>query len=128
MTEPDERPTLSDELFQMREAPQAGTPPQGAGLTWPDFLGEPPTRVDVLRAAAGFLTYVLVNLIVMWAPLRHSGSGAGVQALVLIAVAFGLGSFLVWGVGGGGRQFGFGMMGGWVALTLLSLGFATGLG
>lgn len=127
MTEPDERPTLSDELFDMKDIPPARSDREGLGLTWPDFLGEPPSTGDALRGVAGFLTYALINLIVMWAPMRHSDAGAGVQALVLVVVAFGLGSFIVWVVGGRSRPFGFGMMGGWVVLTLLSLGFATGL-
>ncbi|GAA2718732.1 hypothetical protein [Actinocorallia aurantiaca] len=128
MTEPDERPTLSDELFEMQEVPAARPAEDGLGLTWPEFLGAPPSRGDALRGAAGFLVYALINLVVMWAPMRNSGSGASVQAIVLVVVAFGFGAFLVWGVGGKGRLYGFGMMLGWVVLTLLSLGYATGLG
>ncbi|WP_106396662.1 hypothetical protein [Actinocorallia populi] len=128
MTEPDERPTLSDELFEMQEAPSARSAQDGLGLSWPDFLGDPPGTGEVVRGAAGFLAYALINLIVMWAPMHNSGAGTGVQAVVLVVVAFGFGSFLVWGVGRNGRPYGFGMMLGWVVLTLLSLGFATGLG
>ncbi|MEO3786235.1 hypothetical protein ABGB12_23145 [Actinocorallia sp. B10E7] len=128
MTEPDERPPLSDELFEMQGGPAAKPAKDELRLTWPEFLGDPPSKGDALRGAVGFLAYALINLVVMWAPLRNSGSGAGVQAVVLIVVAFGFGAFLVWGVGGKGRLYGFGMMLGWVVLTLLSLGLATGLG
>jgi len=128
MTEPDERPTLSDELFEMQEKPVARSDRDGLGLTWPEFLGDPPPTGDVVRGAVGFVVYALVNLVVMWAPMHNSGAGTGVQALVLIVVAFGFGAFLVWGVGRKGRPYGFGMMLGWVVLTLLSLGYATGLG
>lgn len=128
MTEPDERPTLSDELFEMQETPAPRPAGDGLGLTWPEFLGEPPVLGDVLRGAAGFVAYALINLVVMWAPMHNSGAGTGVQAVVLMVVAFGFGAFLVWGVGRKGRPYGFGMMLGWVLLTLLSLGFATGLG
>lgn len=128
MTEPDERPTLSDELFEMKETPVARAGGDGLGLSWPEALGAPPSTGEVARGAAGFLAYALINLVVMWAPMHNSGSDTGVQAVVLIAVAFGFGAFLVWGVGRNGRAYGFGMMLGWVVLTLLSLGFATGLG
>lgn len=124
MTDPDERPTLTDELFGMESQPSAVP---SRGLSWPRFLGEPPGWRERMLGGLGFITYTLVNLVVMWVPLHGGDANTVAQALVLVLLAFGLGSLLAWLVGGYWRPFGFGMIGGWLTLTLFSLGYATGL-
>lgn len=128
MSEQDEPPTLSDELFG-REATPAGPAAArpAAPPLWPPFLGEPPGWPDRIAGGTGFVVYALINVVVMWVPLHDNDAGALPQALVLLLLAFGLGSLLAWHVRGFWRPFAFGMMGGWVTLTVLSLGYATGL-
>ncbi|GAA3212428.1 hypothetical protein [Actinocorallia longicatena] len=128
MTAPDEQPTLSDELFGMETGGGAArVEALGVGSAWPQVFGPVPSWQTRILAAFGFVTYAIVNLIVMWVPLHDHHVSALPQAVVLVVVAFGVGSLLAWVVGGAWRAFGFGMIGGWLALTLLSLGFLTGL-
>lgn len=83
---------------------------------------------DLTLALAGFLTFALVDTVMMWAPLTRRGASAGsAQAVTLLALAFGLGGMLVWSVRGALRPYGFGMMAAWGFLTLLSFGYLTGL-
>jgi hypothetical protein len=49
------------------------------------------------------------------------------QFVTLLLLAFGLGGLLVWQVGGRWRTFGIGMMLAWGFLTLVSVGFLTGV-
>ncbi|MEO5874943.1 MAG: hypothetical protein ABIS86_03460 [Streptosporangiaceae bacterium] len=123
MPEPDQKPTLNDELFGMEDK-AAGRPDRP---TWPVFLGRPPTLRDRFLAGSGFALFVIIDMIVMFPQLSSPAVSTLPQAVVLLAVAFGLGSLLAWGVGDGWRPFGFGLMAGWVLLTLLSLGILTGL-
>lgn len=123
MTEPSEKPTLKDELFSMKgKAPDAPDP-----VNWPAFLGPPPSLRQRVLAGFGFATFVLIDMIVMFPQLSSPAASTLPQAVVLLAVAFGLGSLFAWGVGDGWRPFGFGLMAGWVLLTLLSLGILTGM-
>ncbi len=86
------------------------------------FLGR-----DVKALAAGFGVFVLVDLVMMWAPLMMSRRPSLLpQFITLLLLAFGLGGLLVWQVGGRWRTFGIGMMLAWGFLTLVSVGFLTG--
>jgi hypothetical protein len=79
-------------------------------------------------ATSGTITFSLVDGIMMWAPLTTTAASSPVpQALILLLLAFGLGSLLAWRVGGKWRPYGFGMMVGWLILTLLSAGYLTGV-
>ncbi|MBA9002255.1 MULTISPECIES: hypothetical protein [Thermomonospora] len=85
-------------------------------------------RADLLRGAAGFCTFCFVDLVMMYAPLMGVyRSSLLPQFVALLAVAFGLGGLLVWQVRGAWRPFGYGMMLAWVTLTLISVGFLTGV-
>jgi hypothetical protein len=83
---------------------------------------------DLAMMAFGIATFALVDGIMMWAPLtRTESSSPAPQTLILLLLAFGLGSLLAWHVRGAWRPYGFGLMMGWVALTLLSVGYLTGI-
>ncbi|ROO90644.1 hypothetical protein EDD29_8378 [Actinocorallia herbida] len=130
MTEKDERPTLSDELFGGEDGPAEPVrdlPPEPALPSWPAFLGARPSTRDWVLGGCGALLFALIDLIVMWAPLRDRDVTSSAQSVVLIVVAFGIGTVMVKLVGHSFRAIGFGMMAAWIALTLFSLGFATGL-
>ncbi|NKZ04956.1 hypothetical protein [Actinomadura latina] len=87
------------------------------------FLGR-----DVKALAAGFVVFVFVDLVMMWAPLMMSRRPSLLpQFITLLLLAFGLGGLLVWQVGGRWRTFGIGMMLAWGFLTLVSVGFLTGV-
>ncbi|XVQ11178.1 hypothetical protein ACQP1W_00980 [Spirillospora sp. CA-255316] len=87
-----------------------------------------PPRREIGLAAAGFLTFVFVDAVMMWAPLMMSRRPSLMpQMVTLLVLAFGLGGLLAWKVRGPWRPYGFGMMLGWVFLTLVSVGFLTGL-
>ncbi|QXJ22966.1 hypothetical protein AGRA3207_004052 [Actinomadura graeca] len=78
--------------------------------------------------AAGFGIFIFVDAVMMWAPLMMSRRPSLLpQFVTLLVLAFGLGGLLVWKVGGRWRPFGIGMMLAWVFLTLVSVGFLTGL-
>lgn len=124
MTEPEETArTLHDDIF--------GTEPEydtrGPRVAWESPRGLPGCR-DLGAGAAGTATFILVDGIMMWAPLS-SGRGGGTipQAITLLVLAFGLGSLLVWNVRGAWRPYGFGLMIGWGVLTLISVGYLTGV-
>jgi hypothetical protein len=123
MTEPTEKPTLTDDLLNMT----GKTPEKAEQVGWPAFLGGPPSLRDRVLGGFGFATFLLIDLIVMFPQLNSPAASTLPQAVVLLAVAFGLGSLLAWGVGDGWRPFGFGLMAGWVLITLLSLGILTGM-
>ncbi|MEU8344435.1 hypothetical protein SAMN05443665_103663 [Actinomadura meyerae] len=87
------------------------------------FLGR-----DVKALAAGFGVFLFVDLVMMWAPLMMSRRPSLLpQFVTLLLLAYGLGGLLVWRVGGRWRTFGIGMMLAWVFLTLVSVGFLTGV-
>ena len=120
MTDPDK--TLEDDLF--------GTQPthdeRGPRIAWQPR--ELPGCRDLALAASGSVTFALVDGIMMWAPLTTTAASSPVpQALILLLLAFGLGGLLAWRVGGKWRPYGFGLMAGWVFLTLLSAGYLTGV-
>ncbi|MBE1532541.1 hypothetical protein [Actinomadura algeriensis] len=83
---------------------------------------------DVSALAAGCGAFVFVDLVMMYAPLMASDRPNVLpQFVALLMLAFGLGGLLVWRVGGRWRTFGYGMMLGWVCLSLFSVGLLTGL-
>ncbi|TDD76217.1 hypothetical protein [Actinomadura rubrisoli] len=83
---------------------------------------------DIGATAAGFVTFVFVDAVMMYAPLMTSRRPSLLpQFVTLLVLAFGLGGLLVWKVGGRWRAVGVGMMLAWVFLTLVSVGFLTGV-
>ncbi|MFA1549711.1 hypothetical protein [Actinomadura chokoriensis] len=87
------------------------------------FLGR-----DVKALVAGFGVFVFVDVVMMWAPLMMSRRPSLLpQFITLLMLAFGLGGLLIWKVGGRWRTFGIGMMLAWGFLTLVSVGFLTGV-
>jgi hypothetical protein len=71
---------------------------------------------------------VFVDFVMMYAPLMMSRRPSLLpQFITLLVLAFGLGGLLMWKVGGRWRSFGAGMMLAWVFLTLVSVGFLTGV-
>ncbi|MFD0683795.1 hypothetical protein [Actinomadura fibrosa] len=85
-------------------------------------------RRDIGAIAAGFGIFVFVDVVMMWAPLMMSRRPSlWPQFVTLLVLAFGLGGLLTWKVGGRWRPFGIGMMLAWVFLTLVSVGFLTGV-
>ena len=83
---------------------------------------------DVKALAAGAGVFVFVDAVMMWAPLMMSRRPSLLpQFITLLLLAFGLGGLLVWKVGGRWRTFGIGMMLAWGFLTLVSVGFLTGV-
>lgn len=72
--------------------------------------------------------FVFVDAVMMYAPLMMSRRPSLLpQFITLLVLAFGLGGLLVWKVGGRWRTFGIGMMLAWTFLTLVSVGFLTGV-
>lgn len=132
--EPQERdlPSLEDEIFavahsvEVERAAHSRLPPdraQAAAERVRAFLGR-----DVKSLAAGFGMFLLVDAVMMYAPLMMSRRPSLLpQFITLLVLAFGLGGLLVWKVGGRWRTFGYGMMLAWVFLTLVSVGFLTGV-
>ncbi|GAA1860526.1 hypothetical protein [Actinomadura bangladeshensis] len=135
MTEAQESdpPSLEDEIFAV--AHNVEVEPETARPRLPAdkaqavleragaFLGR-----DVKALAAGFGLFVFVDLVMMWAPLMMSRRPSLLpQFVTLLLLAFGLGGLLVWQVGGRWRTFGIGMMLAWGFLTLVSVGFLTGV-
>ncbi|MGP4023181.1 hypothetical protein [Actinomadura sp. 3N407] len=136
MAEPQERdlPSLEDEIFAVAHNVEVEQAAQGRPRLRTDraqvlveraraFLGR-----DVKSLAAGFGLFLFVDAVMMWAPLMMSRRPSLLpQFITLLVLAFGLGSLLVWKVGGRWRTFGIGMMLAWVFLTLVSVGFLTGV-
>nr|WP_202420642.1 hypothetical protein [Actinomadura rayongensis] len=119
---------MEDEIFAV--AGEVETEPADGPLL-PLRLDPPrlPSGRDLWPGSAGFATFLFVDAVVMWAPLMNSVRATLVpQTVVLLLVAFGVGGLLMWRVGGAWRPFGLGMMASWVFLTLVSVGFLTGLG
>lgn len=133
MDEPEksDRPSLEDEIFGTARPDGRGPPRSGkdqSAVRWPL---RPPTELDsrtIGLTTAGFVSFVLVDSVMMYAPLRAPDRpGMLPQMITLVLLAFGLGGLMVCRIRGGWRPFGVGMMLGWVFLTLLSAGFLTGL-
>jgi len=120
---PAEENTLEDDLF----GGTAEYDDSGPLIKWQPPANLPGCR-DLGVGAAGFGTFCLVDIIVMWGPLMGSSHSSLPEAVALAFLAFGLGPVLVWQVGGGWRQYGIGLMAGWAAMTLLSVGLMTGIG
>ncbi|GAA3930822.1 hypothetical protein GCM10023085_10250 [Actinomadura viridis] len=128
-----ERPSLEDEIFAVASTVEVET-----GRAEP-LLGEPLTRLrrnrfqappprEIGLIAGGFLTFAFVDAVMMYAPLMSSSRPSLLpQMVTLLVLAFGLGGLLAVKVRGSWRPFGVGMMLGWVFLTLVSVGFLTGL-
>ncbi|REE97458.1 hypothetical protein [Thermomonospora umbrina] len=143
MTDPQEEdfPSLGDELFGTGTGTGYGGGTNGAGggrvraepiiktpkaPPWERFGGV--ERRDLVRAGAGFATFVFVDLVMMYAPLMgRTDTSVLPQFVALLVVAFGLGGMCVWHIRGSWRPYGFGLMLGWVFLTLISAGFLTGV-
>jgi hypothetical protein len=124
-----EEASLQDEIFAMASTVQVGddSRPEPLLRLWQGPVSAP-SRVDVGRAAAGFLTFAFVDAVMMYAPLMTSDRPSLLpQMVALLLLAFGLGGLLAWKVRGAWRPFGLGMMLGWVFLTLVSLGLLTGV-
>lgn len=126
-------PSLEDEIFAVAhsvEVEQAAAQPllpadkaQVLAERARAFLGR-----DVKALAAGVGLFVFVDAVMMWAPLMMSRRPSLMpQFITLLLLAFGLGGLLVWKVGGRWRTFGVGMMLAWGFLTLVSVGFLTGV-
>ncbi|TQM72291.1 hypothetical protein FHX41_6088 [Actinomadura hallensis] len=136
MAEPQERdlPSLEDEIFAVAHRVEVEPAAQAHPRLPADkaqvfveraraFLGR-----DVKALGAGFGTFLFVDAVMMWAPLMMSRRPSLMpQFITLLVLAFGLGGLLVVKVGGRWRTFGFGMMLAWGFLTLVSVGFLTGL-
>lgn len=126
------RPSLEDEIFAVASTVETEQPDEGPRIR---VRARPPwewarklSRRDVGVTAAGFLTFVFVDLVMMSAPLMMSRRPSLLpQMITLLLLAFGLGGLLVGKVGGSWRLFGIGMMLAWGFLTLISVGFLTGL-
>jgi hypothetical protein len=126
MGDPQEQPSLEDDIFAV--ASSVESEPDEPLLRLRRRRFEMPPRRDIGPAAGGFLTFVLVDAVMMYAPLMMSRRPSLLpQMVTLLVLAFGLGGLLVWKVRGTWRPFGIGMMLGWVFLTLVSVGFLTGL-
>jgi hypothetical protein len=114
--------TLEDDLFGMEPAHAE----RGPRIVWQPR--ELPGCRDLVLGACGLATFAVVDGIMMWVPLTTTASSSRFpQALILLLLAFGLGGLLAWRVRGAWRPYGFGLMAGWLALTLLSVGYLTGV-
>ncbi|WP_395106603.1 hypothetical protein [Actinomadura sp. SCN-SB] len=122
--------SLEDEIFAMAstvEVEDASRAEPPLLRLWQGPVQMPPPPV-IGRAVAGFLTFLFVDAVMMYAPLMMSRRPSLLpQMVALLTLAFGLGGLLVWKVRGAWRPFGIGMMLGWLFLTLVSLGLLTGV-
>jgi hypothetical protein len=83
---------------------------------------------EIGLTTTGFVIFVIVDSIMMYAPFRtHSSTNLLPQAITLALLAFGLGALMIWNIRGACRPVGVGMMLGWVFMTLISAGYLTGL-
>jgi hypothetical protein len=105
--------------------------PTRAAPAWPRPIlrrAEAPGCREIGLTTAGFVLFVSVDSIMMYAPFRMAGATSLLpQAITLVLLAFGLGSLMIWSIRGAWRPVGVGMMIGWVFMTLISAGFFTGL-
>jgi hypothetical protein len=105
--------------------------PAWQGLMWARAGVRPaaaPGCREVGLTTTGFVIFVIVDSIMMYAPFRtHSSTNLLPQAVTLALLAFGLGALLIWSIRGACRPIGVGMMLGWVFMTLISAGYFTGL-
>jgi hypothetical protein len=134
MAESQERdlPSLEDEIFAVAQTVEVDQAAQPRLQTEKARILAERARVflsqDVKVLAAGFGMFVFVDTVMMYAPLMMSRRPSLLpQFITLLLLAFGLGGLLVWKVGGRWKMFGIGMMLAWVFLTLVSVGFLTGL-
>ncbi|QKG23555.1 hypothetical protein [Actinomadura verrucosospora] len=139
MADPQERdvPSLEDEIFAVAQSVQEDP---GADAARPRLRLRSERALDIAERtrslsgrevgaiAAGFGLFVFIDFVMMYAPLMMSRRPSLLpQFVTLLVLAFGLGGLLVWKVGGRWRPFGAGMMLAWVFLTLVSVGFLTGV-
>lgn len=138
MADPQERdiPSLEDDIFAVAhtvEIEQAARaqPRLRLGSERAQDIAEHARALggrDLGALAAGFGLFVFVDAVMMYAPLMMSRRPSLLpQFVALLVLAFGLGGLLAWKVGGRWRPFGVGLMLAWVFLTLISVGFLTGL-
>jgi hypothetical protein len=110
---------------------RASADPARPARAWPRPImrrAEAPGCRDIGLTTAGFVLFVSVDSIMMYAPFRMAGPTSLLpQAITLVLLAFGLGSLMIWSIRGAWRPVGVGMMIGWVFMTLISAGFFTGL-
>jgi len=136
MADPQERdlPSLEDDIFavahtvEIEQAARAQPRLRLRSERVQDIAERALGGRDLGAFAAGFGLFVFVDAVMMYAPLMMSRRPSLLpQFVALLVMAFGLGGLLVWKVGGRWRPFGVGMMLAWVFLTLVSVGFLTGL-
>ncbi|MQY05123.1 hypothetical protein [Actinomadura macrotermitis] len=121
--------SLEDEIFAVAARVEREAPEAGPRLRLPREPVRLPAARDLSAGAAGFATFLFVDAVMMWAPLMMSSRPSTTpQMVTLLVLAFGLGGLLAGKVGGRWRPFGYGMMACWLFLTLVSVGFLTGLG
>jgi hypothetical protein len=83
---------------------------------------------EIGLTTTGFVIFVIVDSIMMYAPFRtHGSTNLLPQAVTLALLAFGLGALMIWSIRGACRPVGVGLMLGWVFMTLISAGYLTGL-
>ncbi|WP_131739300.1 hypothetical protein [Actinomadura roseirufa] len=136
MADPQDRnvPSLEDDIFAVAHTVEVEEGAAAGPRLRTDRAQETLERAraavgrDVGATAGGFVLFLFVDAVMMYGPLMASRRGSlWPQFVALLVLAFGLGGLLVWRVGGRWRGFGLGMMIAWVFLTLVSVGFLTGL-
>ncbi|QYL19739.1 hypothetical protein K0O64_05555 [Mycolicibacterium pallens] len=110
--------------------PPPGYPPPGQ-YGYPPPVQPPTPRISVGMAFLGAFLYMPLNFVIGFAVLAMSegrGHGALVAGAVLLAlIAFGGGAALLATSNANGKGFGLGLMIGWAVLTVVSVGFCTGI-
>ncbi|MFG1998061.1 hypothetical protein ACGFNU_02800 [Spirillospora sp. NPDC048911] len=128
MAEPENLPSLEDEIFSVASRVESAQDLSPRIRLPRDKVPQVPGGRFLVFVGAGFGTFTFVDAIMMWAPLMMARRPSLLpQMVTLLLLAFGLGSLLIWKVGGSWRPFGIGMMLAWIFLTLVSVGFLTGL-
>ncbi|MGK5558140.1 hypothetical protein ACSNOI_41705, partial [Actinomadura kijaniata] len=92
-------PSLEDEIFSVASRVEEAAVRRPPLLRWERV---PDVKPRTLGAGlAGFATFLLVDAVMMWAPLMSSDRGSLLpQMVTLLVLAFGLGGLLSWQVGG----------------------------
>lgn len=110
--------------------PAPGYPPPGRYDAWPPV--PPPTpRISVGMTFLGAFLYLALNLVVGFGLVAASDSlgrgGLAAGAVGLALIAFGGGAALLATKNAGAKGLGLGLMIGWAFLSVVSVGFCTGL-
>jgi hypothetical protein len=105
--------------------------PAWQGVRWARSRVPPsgaPGFREIGLTTTGFVIFMIVDSIMMYAPFRtHGSTNLLPQAITLALLAFGLGALMIWSIRGACRPVGIGLMLGWVFMTLISAGYFTGL-